>query len=242
MSLDECRVMFQFEFMGCTPVSLRSSSFFFQDLFFHISSNSSSNLIDLPNSKDSLFWFVPDQVYQYSRSIEDRVTPESLTYLPTPELFESISTQHLLQSDEVEEEEEEEGVLDRLSGLAQLRKQAEQRKHWESLYLITSAVPHSLYGNLKTPTDFNEAKEILELLHPSSEDAEMIVRGSINLIEYMKPVAAEEGQNLLDFDAEKKTEAVRHPIDISFYFVLSLTLSHLPLDPLSDLLTCPGAT
>lgn len=132
--------------------------------------------------------------------------------VPTSELFDTITTQHLQpqpgdDSDSNGEKSESSKILDsakmldKLTGLAKLRKQAERRKHWASLYLVVSAVPHSSYGSVASPTTFDEALEMLmneEVSKSLDEDAEMVVRGHIDLIEYMKPVGPEEGTNLLD--------------------------------------------
>lgn len=177
-----------------------------------------STLTNLPSSqvKDTLVWFLPDQVYNYERNLKDRNSPSTLLYLPPKEVFDIIITQHLAESSEDDDdkhnEESQANVLDRLSGLSKLRKQAEKRKHWMSLYLVVSAVPHSLYGHHPSPMDMTDAINMLmKNWNLTKEDSELIVHGTIDLIEYMKPVSAEEGNNLLDNKESIKTKLTEEP-------------------------------
>lgn len=199
-----------------------------------MSTNGSQELADVYKTSRPV-WFLPSQEYNYDRRTASRVTPSSIQYTIPEVLYGKLLEQHHQKNQKTVESGIEtlqtpntpdappsiagatERVLGTLSGsFSKLRLEQERRKSWDSIYLLAFSVPHSVYEKhdatrkIPLPTTLDQAIAQLQLIDELERDhQEHIVRGRMNMIEYMKPFGPEEGQHLLaQVDANGNTLSV----------------------------------
>ena len=193
------------------------------DVYVYLTTNHSAELRDLRFTEQPV-WFVSSEQYKYDRRAVARKTENVIEYSISSSVFRAILHQRfqLNASDSCSGNVSSSDprflvtgstgrLLDRFSGLSKIRQMNALKKSFISIYLVAFGVPHKMYSKIpacvNVPNNAHEAHSCLQSYDTMQSDAlEHIVRGQVNLIEYVKPFHDDDLQNLWLGTSEKEGE------------------------------------